>query len=408
MIERIDSKIFSHTLTKRELSIHYQPIVSVKNKRIIGVEALTRAYYNNEFISPEALFSYAVEVSEGHILDDLCRREAVSQIRELETECLVFINCEANYIDYYIEHSEGFIGYLKNLNINSGHIVIEINEKKSKSIEHIQAFIDIFRANGFLIALDDVGAGHSNLNRIAAARPDIVKIDRQTISNIDSDFYKQETVRAIVNLANRIGAITIAEGVETSEETVACLQLGIDIYQGFYFSKAVPTKELGMIQISTQLRSISNQYKEKSVCLLIEKLNKKNQYKSALNKLISMLLEDDCDNFDCVLQNFLDTNPNVECAYILNIEGCQVTDTVIKKCISTRCSLLFSPGKRNDCHDLKSYYYSAIEIEPEIFTTHKYISIATGSLCVTNSMVFSHQNGKKYIACVDYFVEENE
>ena len=93
------------------------------------------------------------------------------------------------------------------------------------------------RQRGFLVVLDDVGAGHSNLDRIPLIRPDIIKIDRSLITGVDADFYKQETFKSLVSLSRRIGALVVAEGIETEREAVAALELGADLLQGYFLGR---------------------------------------------------------------------------------------------------------------------------------------------------------------------------
>ena len=74
------------------------------------------------------------------------------------------------------------------------NIAIEIIESDVEDLKELQRFVQLYRSYGFLIALDDVGAGHSNLNRIPLIKPDILKIDRFLVQNIQDDFYKQEVL----------------------------------------------------------------------------------------------------------------------------------------------------------------------------------------------------------------------
>ena len=87
------------------------------------------------------------------------------------------------------------------------------------------------------MVLDDVGAGHSNLDRIPLFRPDVIKIDRSLITGVDGDFYKQETFKSLVSLSRRIGALVVAEGIETEAEAVTALELGADLLQGFFLGR---------------------------------------------------------------------------------------------------------------------------------------------------------------------------
>lgn len=408
MISILDNDIFNYVLSQKELSIHFQPIVSVRNRKIVGVEALTRSFYMNEYISPEALFSFSKHHEKGQTLDNICRQNTFETAKSICNNCLLFVNFEASYLKSYIEHSEDIIMNIDKSSIPKKHIVIEINEKGTNSSTDLENFIKIFRENGFLIALDDVGAGHSNLNRIAIAKPDIVKIDRQSITDINKDYYKQEIARAIVNLSKSIGAVTVAEGVETIDEAVSCMNLNIDYFQGYYFSKAQEVDKIHSLVIDNQLNTITESYTKQAKAELKNKKLHYNIYKKNLKALTTSLKKAKMENFEKVLRNYVIQCCDIECIYILDINGYQITSTILNRDIKPNDNPLFSPCKKNDCHNLKSYFYSAVILETEFFTSHKYISIATGRLCQTNSVLFPHPNGNKYVACIDYYVSSIE
>jgi predicted signal transduction protein with EAL and GGDEF domain len=123
------------------------------------------------------------------------------------------------------------------LNINPGNIVIEINESKVRDFEALRQFCDTYRRLGFMVALDDVGTGFSNMDRIPRVKPDIIKICNTLVRNIQNDYYKQGVIRSLISMSNMIGALVIAEGVETKEETIEILRLGGHMMQGYFFAK---------------------------------------------------------------------------------------------------------------------------------------------------------------------------
>ena len=97
--------------------------------------------------------------------------------------------------------------------------------------------LEHFRRMGFRVALDDLGAGYSGLKLWSEIRPDIVKIDRHFIQNIDDDRTKQQFVSAIHKIATSLGCRVITEGVETIEEYATLRKLGVEMVQGYYFCR---------------------------------------------------------------------------------------------------------------------------------------------------------------------------
>ncbi len=125
-----------------------------------------------------------------------------------------------------------------------GNFVLELTERAA--IEDYAVFrglLEEFRANGIEVAIDDAGSGYASLEAIAALAPDYLKITRGLVSTLAQEPIKQDLVRMLVDLARRIGAKTIAEGIESREEYTTCRDLGIDLLQGYYF--AMPQEDLG-------------------------------------------------------------------------------------------------------------------------------------------------------------------
>ncbi len=107
------------------------------------------------------------------------------------------------------------------------------------------------------VVLDDFGALHSNLNRLIISKPDIIKIDRQLIHNVSESYYQQSIIKSIIDLAKKIGSLTLAEGVENKEDVLKCHELGADLFQGFYFARPQSVERLETFQTKTTMDMIS-------------------------------------------------------------------------------------------------------------------------------------------------------
>ena len=88
--------------------------------------------------------------------------------------------------------------------------------------------------------MDDYGTGLNDLNIVEMYDPHMVKLDRELISDIDSDTVKQENISALLQMFHDRGIKVVAEGVETKEDFDTLRQMGCDFIQGFYFSKPLP------------------------------------------------------------------------------------------------------------------------------------------------------------------------
>jgi EAL domain-containing protein (putative c-di-GMP-specific phosphodiesterase class I) len=124
-----------------------------------------------------------------------------------------------------------------------GNFVFELTERAA--IEDYVVFrelLDEFRAKGIQVAIDDAGSGYASLEAIAALAPDYLKVTKGLVSTLADEPIKQDLVKMLVDLAGKIGAKTIAEGIETVQEYDTCRDLGIDLIQGYYM--AHPQEEL--------------------------------------------------------------------------------------------------------------------------------------------------------------------
>jgi EAL domain-containing protein (putative c-di-GMP-specific phosphodiesterase class I) len=90
------------------------------------------------------------------------------------------------------------------------------------------------------LAFDDFGSGQTRLAELAVVHPDYIKFDISLIRSIDAHPERQEMVATLVRMVKRLGLIALAEGVETKEECAACVEIGFDLAQGYYFGRPAP------------------------------------------------------------------------------------------------------------------------------------------------------------------------
>ena len=101
---------------------------------------------------------------------------------------------------------------------------------------------DFYRGLGFQFALDDTGAGYAGLEELLEVEPDYIKIDRAMVSGVDQDPARQGVLSAVLQLADKMGAQVIGEGLETLEELEMLSRLGIRFGQGWLFGHPTPLR----------------------------------------------------------------------------------------------------------------------------------------------------------------------
>ena len=107
-----------------------------------------------------------------------------------------------------------------------------------------------------------MGSGHASFSRIVSVEPDVIKVDRSVISDIDKSYLKQQVLQAICETAQRIGATIIAEGTETRQEVLTCMFCGVDWFQGFYYDKAMKAEEIREQSYLLKCRKLSEIYRK--------------------------------------------------------------------------------------------------------------------------------------------------
>lgn len=236
---------FQTLIENNHLQVLYQPIVNLQKTSLLGWEALTRGPADSYFSSPLNLFSFAEKSGMLYLLERTCRRLALNGAATLGRDQKLFINMDPQVLNdpYFVKGETKLV--LDALDLHPSNIVFEITERRS--IQDFSAFrksLEHYRSQGYLIAIDDAGAGYSSLQSIAELRPDFIKLDMSLIRGVDKDHVKQALLETFVTFSNKIGCLIVAEGIETEAELETITRLGVPLGQGFYLGRPdVPPPE---------------------------------------------------------------------------------------------------------------------------------------------------------------------
>ncbi len=395
-----------------KLYASFQQIVSVSRKTVIGVEGLIRCTdsHTGENIVPGNIFAAARANNVSLELDRACREtilEAFSAVHRDNPDKLLFLNMDTSVLGSSVG-SGYLLEQVKRYNINPRNIVIEISEINVLSNAILKKFVDTYKRHGFMVALDDVGTGFSNMDRILLVRPDIIKIDLSLVKNIHLDFYKQGVFKSLVILANKIGALVIAEGVELEEEAIQVLRLGSHMIQGFYFSVPDKIRDERILFINDKIDQLGKKFNEYLNLQNIQKRNKNNKLIRIVNRSVLKLNDICCEDYDTVLDEIVSECSTMECAYILDNSGIQISATISPEdANNSHENLIFFSAKKGTDHSMEKYYYPLAEKRRRRCATEPYVSLATGNLCITISTVFLNKNDERCILCVDFKTEED-
>jgi EAL domain-containing protein (putative c-di-GMP-specific phosphodiesterase class I)/DNA-binding response OmpR family regulator len=222
---------FKDILRRRRVRTVYQAIFQLDTMELFGHEALTRGPVDTAFESPELLFQFAGEHEATWELEQLCLGSSASHYAPASPGHL-FINVEASSVARL--QKEGPQG-IPPLFGREHPVVLEVTERSAiRDLPVFRGALADLRARGFRIAIDDAGSGYASLQAIAELKPNFIKVANTLITGLRSDTIKRDVVEMLVNLAKRIDAICVAEGIETPEDLEECRKLGIPYGQGFY------------------------------------------------------------------------------------------------------------------------------------------------------------------------------
>jgi EAL domain-containing protein (putative c-di-GMP-specific phosphodiesterase class I) len=211
-----------------------QPIVNTTTRTLFAQEALVRGP-NKE---PASDILAKVNDSNRYRFDQACRVTAVKLAARLDVQCLLSINFMPNAVYEPERCLRTTVEVAAAVAFPLDRIIFEFSEaERVTDTGFLKFIVEHYRARGLRTAIDDFGSGYSGLNLLAELQPDLIKIDRGLCSRIDRERPKRSIVRGIVQTCRELEIQVIAEGVETRDE-VRCLQdLGLELFQGYYFAR---------------------------------------------------------------------------------------------------------------------------------------------------------------------------
>jgi EAL domain-containing protein (putative c-di-GMP-specific phosphodiesterase class I) len=220
---------------ERALRVVLEPLVSIRKKASVGRVARIKG--------SEGLAGTDSRLSAGREglavdFDRWYRREALEAFKTAGAPGLLFLGFETAVLDLGVAGSGHLANMVHEMGLHPSDIVISIRESRVEDIALLKDFVARHRAQGFLIALKDLGMGHSNLERVSLLRPDILKVGEGLVAELDNEFFAQEILKALATLSKKIGALLVAEGVSTEAQALAALDNGVDMLEGPFFSHA--------------------------------------------------------------------------------------------------------------------------------------------------------------------------
>ncbi|RKZ70682.1 MAG: hypothetical protein DRQ48_05880 [Gammaproteobacteria bacterium] len=246
---RIASDIID-ALSRNEFELHYQPIYSIKDNRIVGFEALSRWHHPVYGIMSPMQFIDIAESSDQilsiglWVLEKACADLKTLSEEYEQSQLFVSVNISARQLAN-AEHIAKFIGVVEQAGVDPACINLEVTETMLISeLDYAQQTLSSLQEQGFMISLDDFGTGFSSLSHLQKFPVNMIKIDRSFVRQMLLDHDSMQIVKASIGLAQALDLETVAEGVENEDELARLAELKCDYAQGYCFTKPLPLAKL--------------------------------------------------------------------------------------------------------------------------------------------------------------------
>ena len=241
---------YLHTAIAQDLfEVYYQPVYSTEKNDFVTLEALSRLHHPElGWIAPDVFIQIAEKNHMIEQITDLQFKRVCMFINEHRDLMKKLFNIKVNLSSLDLMRSDcssHFIRMMDDMDIHHDWIQFEITETVATEYNAgLGMVIDGFMAAGVRLCLDDFGSGYANLNTVMRLPFSAIKIDRTLLFDICNDKKRAMFYQSIVETFHRMGYSIVTEGVETEEEMSLLSSWGVDMIQGYYFSRPLPVDEL--------------------------------------------------------------------------------------------------------------------------------------------------------------------
>lgn len=236
-------------IRRDEFYLHYQPKIQAGSHEMVGMEVLLR-WHNAELgmVPPDQFIPVAEQSRLILDIGDWVLEEAMKQNLAWQRQGLPLLPIAVNMSAVQV-HQHDFvprlISRMARLGYPGSRLELELTEGVvMEGATPVRRYFEQLRQLGVKISIDDFGTGYSNLGYLSRFPLDALKIDRSFVTNIHQHQDNQQIVKAIIQLARSLSLSLVAEGVENSEELAFVESLGVEVVQGYHFSRPLPSDEL--------------------------------------------------------------------------------------------------------------------------------------------------------------------
>ncbi len=244
------SSAISAVIEAGTLTPVYQPVIDLNSGRVIGYEGLVRVPKASAFAHTGALFDAAEIAGRVHDLDRAALDVVLRSARSMSDSMSLSVNVSPRTLEAPEFSATAFLSILRRHGMAPGRVVLELTEREAiRDADRLRNILLAIQNAGVRVAADDVGAGNAGLRLLSQFSFDVVKIDLSLVQRAGED-RTHSVLRSIVEVASRMGATTIAEGVETSSQLRTARRLGITAGQGYLLGRPGTERDLTWVDIA--------------------------------------------------------------------------------------------------------------------------------------------------------------
>ncbi|WP_028534604.1 EAL domain-containing protein [Paludibacterium yongneupense] len=387
----------SPTYAGMVLGSHFQPVYSLAHRRTVGVEALLRASVDGQPLEPEDAFLRMSTAEQRHHMDMVVCAAHTARFATQEHEPRwLFLNIDAASLTEP-ERTAELADIITSSGVEPSSVVLEVLEHVLELDDRLVSGIRHLKTQGFSLAIDDFGVGHSNFDRVCELMPDMVKFDRHLLRGAATQPRMRDLLQRLVHLMHETGAMVVQEGVETEQDVLLALESGCDLVQGYYVARpALKPDSDALITPRIDARWDDLMVRD----LLKRKLTRRQlelARQSFVQSAISLMQN---TAFDEAAKPML-AIPDVIRCFLLDSEGRQ-----IGRNLNTRQARKISPrfaplaDTTGAVWSRRPYFQHAIDQPGVLYMSDPYLSMTDTRSCVTLSMAIEI-NEAMHVLCAD-------
>lgn len=377
------------------LATAFQPIVGLIHQRVVGYEALVRTVSaSGRALTPYELFERATLAGELVSLDAQCQQTHLGAFAHLSHgRDWLFLNVRPESV-VQPDFAQVLVDRAAAHGLAPEQIVIELLETPLDQPGQLERSIADMRERGFVIALDDFGAGHSNLDRVLDLKPDLIKLDRRLLVKANEDRAIRRVLPTLISMLHEIGTLVIAEGIETSTEASISLDSGADFGQGFFFGMPSPGAT-PLEQVLPRLERMRSETTAEHARRNAVREARLEPHRAALRRAASLFAA--YQGEDAIAACLL-AQPDAARSYTVSQDGMQYGQVYSRGEHIARFLPLDDEGGAN--WESRAYFREALKAPGKVVATFPYLSISGNYMCVTLAIAVMRE-GQVFVLGID-------